>query len=317
MSGRRRAEAALVGVAGAWGLTFPLIREALADVAPLHFLPLRFTTAVLAFLPVLLFFRVSPRSLTREAPAGLLLGGVAFLSYVTQTIGLRTVPAGRAAFITGLAVVIVPLIGPLFRTGRPGPRAFLSAGIATAGLYLLSEPERGGLTSGDVWVLGCALSYAVYTQLLQRMTTHADGSDSGRDAASLAFFQVVGLAACSLITLPLAPAGWPAITPAVVKAVLFCAVAATVLTFFLQARYQRHTTAPRASLIFASEPVFAALFAYWLLGETVGPTGLAGAGLVLLAIALPQSPSGPAGDSRDALPPTPEVPRPGSVARDS
>lgn len=284
----RRAELALLTVAAAWGLTFPLIREAVAEVSPFHFLALRFSAATLAFVPVLLLARPSRGALRRDAPAGLLLGAVAFLSYVTQTIGLQTIGAGRAAFITGLAVILVPLLAPLFGERRPGARALGAALLAAGGLYLLTEPERGGLTTGDLWVLACAFTYAVYTLLLQRLTEPAPGRPA-RDPAALAFFQILALALASLATLPLAPGALPPWSPALARAVVYCALGATVLTFLLQTRYQRDTTASRAALIFSGEPVFAALFAYALLGERLGASGLGGAAVVLLAIVIGQA----------------------------
>lgn len=278
---RLRADLALVLVSIFWGVTFPLIRGAMEQLTPIQFVGWRFTLALLAFLPLVLASRDARRSLVSLAGPGLLLGLIAGLSYFTQTWGLQTVPAGRAAFITALNVVIVPLLAPLFRAGRPSALDFTAALIATGGLYLMTVGEEGfgaGLGTGDLWVLTCATSYAVYLLVLQRVLR------TERNAIALAFAQIaaialiadVFLAASGTVRIPLS--AW------VLAALIFCATLATVATFWLQARFQGHTTAQRAALVFALEPVFATAFAWMLLGETIGWIGALGGVLVLGAV---------------------------------
>ena len=255
---RLRADLALVLVAVFWGVTFPLIRGAMEELAPTQFVAWRFTLAALAFLPLVLASREARQSLPALIGPGLLLGVIAGLSYFTQTWGLQTVPAGRAAFITALNVVIVPLLAPLFRAGRPKALDFGAAVVATVGLYLMTVGEEGfggGLVSGDFWVLVCATSYAVYLLVLQRVLVRA------RNAVGLAFTQIATIALLADLALgATGPVRIP-LTPWVLSALIFCATLATVATFWLQARYQGQTTAQRAALIFALEPVFATAFA--------------------------------------------------------
>jgi drug/metabolite transporter (DMT)-like permease len=279
---RLRADLALVLVSIFWGVTFPLIRGAMEQLTPIQFVGWRFTLALLAFLPLVLASRQARRSLPSVVVPGLLLGLIAGLSYFAQTWGLQTVPAGRAAFITALNVVIVPLLAPLFRAGRPSALDFAAAFVATGGLYLMTVGEEGfgsGLGSGDLWVLVCATSYAVYLLVLQRVLR------TERNAVALAFAQIaaialiadVFLAASGTVRIPLS--AW------VLAALVFCATLATVATFWLQARFQGQTTAQRAALVFALEPVFATAFAWMLLGETIGWIGALGGVLVLGAVA--------------------------------
>jgi drug/metabolite transporter (DMT)-like permease len=264
-----------------WGVTFPLIRGAMEELSPVQFVAWRFSLAAVAFLPLLLGSTEARRALPALLPAGFLLGSIAGLSYFTQTWGLQTVPAGRAAFITALNVVIVPLLAPLFRAGRPQPLDFAAALVATGGLYLMTVGEEGfgsALGMGDFWVLVCATSYAVYILVLQRVLARP------RNAVALAFAQIGAIALLADIALAgTGPIRIP-LTAWVLGALLFCATLATVATFWLQARFQGHTTAQRVALIFALEPVFATLFAWWLLGETMGLIGMFGAVLVLGAV---------------------------------
>lgn len=281
--GRRlRADLALVLVSLSWGVTFPLIREALAHVEPEAFIGWRFTLATVAFLPLLLVSARARAGLRTVLVPGALVGVIAWTTYATQTIGLQTVPAGRAAFITGTSVVIVPLLAPLFRAGRPGPVDLTAAAVATGGLFLLTRGsgEGGsGFGTGDLWILGCAFGYSVYLLILQRILQR------NPDATALAFVQVAAIGVVSG-TLLSVRGGWAIdATPEVLRALAFCALVATVGTFWIQSRFQGASTPQRAALIFSLEPVFATGFAWWMLGETLSATGAAGAGLILLAVA--------------------------------
>ncbi len=275
---RRVADGALAVVTVFWGLTFPLIRSATQDLDPFVFVAARFCLAALAFLPLVLGSAEARRGI-RDAllPAGA-VGLLAWTSYQAQTLGLQAIPAGRAGFITGIAVILVPLMSPLFGAGRPARRDLLAAGLATAGMYLLTDPESGGFSRGDAWVLFSAVGYAAYIHLLSRVTS------KGLNPTATAFVQVLAIAMCAGFALPIVDYAPPRWTQAAWIGIGFCAAFATVGTFWLQTRYQRDTTPQRAALIFSLEPVMAAGFAWLLLSEGMTPTGFAGAGLILVAV---------------------------------
>jgi drug/metabolite transporter (DMT)-like permease len=278
---RLRADLALVLVALFWGLTFPLIRGVLEQLSPAQFVAWRFSLAVLAFMPLFLLDRGARSGLKDVLGVGALLGLISGASYFAQTWGLQTVPAGRAAFITGTSVVIVPMMAPLFRAGRPGRYDFLAAIVATLGLYLMTAGSEGPgtpLSTGDLWILFCAVSYAVYLLVLQRVL------QKPRNTTALAFAQVAAIALFADLMLGFSGPIMIRWSPRVIAALLICATLATVATFWLQARFQGQTTAQRVALIFALEPVFATGFAWWLLGETMGLVGALGAVLVLAAV---------------------------------
>lgn len=280
MSAQRRAEFAMVLVALLWGITFPLIRVALIDVGPHEFVGWRFGLAVLAFLPFVLLHPQARAGLRRALGPGLLLGGIAWISYFTQTMGLQTVPAGRAAFITGLAVVFVPLSSPVFRAGRPTRVDLVAAVVAALGLYLLTggDESSAGIGPGELWVLACALGYTVYLHVLAKIVRRH------HHEVSLAFVQVLGIFLVAMIPLIGRRELRFELTAGVFVALAVCAILATVGTFWLQARYQARTTAHRVALIFTLEPVFATGFAWWLLGETLGLRAGIGAAVVLAAV---------------------------------
>jgi drug/metabolite transporter (DMT)-like permease len=276
---RVRADLALLLVTLFWGLTFPLIRDALTEISADWFVLLRFAAAAVLFLPLLWALRSTASRLRAAVGAGAVLGFIAWSSYFAQTLGLRSTGAGRAAFLTGINVILVPLLSPLFRAGRPSRIDAAAALVALLGMYLLTDPARGGLQVGDVWILLCAFEYAVYIHVLQKYLRR------GLDPTALAFTQIVGVALCAALVLPATQPAWPRPGRAALVGVGFCALFATVATFWLQARFQACTTPERVALIFALEPVFAAAFAYLLLEERLRPIAIVGAALILLAVA--------------------------------
>lgn len=292
MSVRLTARLLLLAGTACWGMTFIFVKEAVAATPVNNFLFWRFLLAavLLAALMPKRVARLGRLEWRLGVPLGLVLAG----SYVTQTIGLRTVGASQAAFLTGLSVVLVPLLLAVTPRRRPTPWQALAAGLATGGLWLLTLSEGGGLalTPGDLWVLACALLFAVYIILV--------GLWSGR-TESVAFTTVQLLVVTAWAGLAGAIGGelsWPT-DPAVWRALLFCALFATTFMYAVQNHYQRHLGSTEAAVIYALEPVFAALTAWWWLGEAMTAAMLAGGGLILAGMLLAEL------GSRPAAPPAP------------
>jgi drug/metabolite transporter (DMT)-like permease len=276
-SGRRRADLALLGVSGVWGATFVMVKDALADVGPLTFVAFRFGPAALALLPLLRLRRVGwtsddggPNSAPGLARAGTVVGVCLFAGYAFQTAGLQFTGAGRAGFITGLSVVIVPLLSAVLER-RPIERAVgLGVLSATAGLALLSLGDPAAraleLNLGDVLVFGCAWGFALHILAVGRLAP-------GRSAVRLAFAQILVVAvlsgAAALIWERPTWDGLVAVWPAAAFTGLLC----TVVGFTVQTRAQSFTSPSHTALIFSTEPVFAALFAYAFAGERLGVSG--------------------------------------------
>ncbi len=247
-----------------WGSSFAVIRGAVAGFPPSLLVFLRFVVAALVLLPWIVRRR-------GFALAGIELGFWLVLGYGTQAVGLVETTAGRSAFITALSVVLVPVFAGAL--GRPVPRrVWVGAGLAILGVGLLtydgSPPNRG-----DLWTLGTAVTYAI---LILRLEDYARRLSVGGLTAA----QVLGVLAWSAVWLGLerpAPAAvpWPA--------VVYLGVVATALATWLISLGQSRVSAGEAAVIYALEPVWAAIFAYFLLGEALGPRGLLGGALVLAA----------------------------------
>lgn len=274
MSPQRAAEIALVCIAAIWGLTFPLVQDAVAEIPVMTFLGYRFmAAAVLAGL----LFRGDLRALSRAGwKAGLLMGIFLTGGYVFQTFGLERTTSANAGFITGLFVVLTPLLGALFLGYHVDRRAWFAAGVSAFGLYLLSG--AGGVhVAGDLLVLLCAVSFSF----------HIFVTDPAVRAHSVRGLLVVQLGCCGLFTSAAAAAGGDllvAVDGSVLVALVITAVFASVLGFYVQAYAQTHAPPARTALILASEPVFAGFFAYLLQGETLTGWGWMGAGLIMVAV---------------------------------
>ncbi len=271
MSPARRAEAVLFLVTVAWGLTFPMIKGALADAPPLVFLAVRFPLAMLLLWPLLRWRRPSRRTLG----AGAILSAFLAISFFTQTLGLVYTTSTRSAFITGLAVVLTPLLYPLITRRRPGLWPATGAAIAGGGLYLLTRPEAGGLNRGDaltlITALSCAL-YIIYLEIASRRHPYED--------LVLHQFLLMCVLFPSMALFQHGPVHWG---PGLIWGII---VTGPILgaSIYLQNRYQKDTTAPRTAVIFAAEPVFAAVFSYLILGETLLPVQWVGGALILAGI---------------------------------
>lgn len=273
-----RAEASLAVIAFIWGATFVVVKQALAGVSTFLFLALRFTLASL----LLAFFL---RSRLRRRPrldwtGGCVCGGFLFAGYVLQTSGLRFTTASNSAFITGLNVVLVPLLGALVYQGRIRAVEWLAAALATAGTAFMSG---GGLrldwNRGDLMTAGCAAAFAAHILAMERYSRRMDFE-------RLSLFQVAAVALLAWVgtfTLETPRIVWSA---RLWFALLTTSVLATAVSFLLYTWAQRETTAARAALIFALEPVFAGGMAWAVAGERWTLCSLGGAALILAAIVL-------------------------------
>ena len=261
----------LVGITLVWGTSFVVVKNALDTIPVSLLLALRFSVAAACFA----FVRFDRRAVL---PA-LWLGLMGFAGFATQTIGLSVTTASKAAFITGLSVILTPLVAAAWRRRWVPARAYVAAGLATAGLALLTLGDAGwsGVNVGDVWVLGTAVAYAFYIVYL--------GEVAGQSRA----FALAGL---QLLPMALLAWGWAwpqrgalvDVPLGTYAAIAYLAVLSTALVSVLQTYAQRVVPAPLTALVFVLEPVFAAGFAAWLLGERLGPAGWAGGAVVVVAM---------------------------------
>jgi len=267
------AAAGLVAVTAVWGSTFVLIKDVVATMPVADFLAVRFVIA--AAVMVVAFWRPMRRLPRPQVHQAVALGVVYGVAQVLQTLGLAVTPAAVSGFVTGMYVVLTPVIGALVLRHRAPSTTWVAVAMSTAGLALLAL--RGfSVGTGELLVLASAALYALHIVGL--------GAWSGaRDALGLATVQMLAIAAlCTVaalpggVALPASGGAW--------LGVLYTAVLAGAGALVVQTWAQAHLSATRAAIIMTMEPVFAALFAVLLGGEHLTWRMLGGGLLVLAAM---------------------------------
>jgi drug/metabolite transporter (DMT)-like permease len=267
---------ALVAVTAVWGVTFVQVKDAVALYPLFAFLAVRFAIAT-GVLAVPALSRV--RALGRDgAVGGLLLGLLLAAGYALQTAGLERTTVSSTGFITGMYVVLTPLLALAFLRARIGRPAWAGVALATTGLAMLSGIHAGSV-GGDLLVLAAAAVYSLQIVLLERYAPRVD---------PLAFtFLEMAAAFCGLLVVAVAlgdlhlPHGWT-----VWGALIVTGVFASALGFLLQAWAQRRTSATRTALAFSLEPVWTAFFGYTLSGDRLGAVGWGGCAAIMAGIVL-------------------------------
>jgi drug/metabolite transporter (DMT)-like permease len=268
------ASLALLAMTASWGSTFFLIRDLLERVPTLDFLAVRFLIAAVAML------LVAPRAVARLSPESrrhaVVLGGVYGVAQVLQTTGLAHTPASVSGFITGMYVVMTPLLAAVLLRTRIGGLTWVAVAIAAGGLAVLTL-DGVSMGYGEAITLMSAVLYALHIVGLGAWS-------DPRQALGMSIVQIVVIAVlCSIATvpdgvvLPSTRADW--------ASVVYMALVAGAAAMLAQTWAQAHLPPTRSAIIMSMEPVFAATFAVWLGGE---PTTLrmVGGGLMVLTAML-------------------------------
>lgn len=265
-----------------WGATFPILKIATAQLSGVEVCALRFVIAAVCMAPFA--WRVARRTWLD----GGLLGALVLVSYVLQAYGLQTISSNRSAFLTSLNVLMVPFLGALFGN-RLRPVAVGAAALACAGIALMSWDGGADLLADLATVLG-ALGYALYVIVLsQRAARHQPRQLAATQTVWMALLGCLWMlgnawaADGGLQTLQSLP---QRVDLEIFLGLLYLGAVATAAMLFLQARAQRYVAADQAALVYAMEPVFAALFAWLWLAEGLGAMAALGAVLVVIAVVL-------------------------------
>jgi drug/metabolite transporter (DMT)-like permease len=272
---RRLSELALIGIASIWGLTFVMVKDAIAELPTMAFLAYRFIPASLI---VAVVFHRQLRALPRDGwRAGAVMGVFLTGGYIFQTLGLEETSASNTGFITGLFVVLTPVLGAVFLRQRIPVVAWAAAGVAMVGLWLLSGASDEFNLRGDGLVLLCAFSLAAHILATAAAVKRYD--IGALLAIQLGVVGVVSLAIGAIAGDLQAPEG-----ATVWSALIVTSLIASALGFFVQTFAQQHAPPARTALILAAEPAFAGLFGWLLNDERLTATGWLGAALIMTAI---------------------------------
>ena len=278
---KRLAQILLVFVTLIWGATFIMVKDALNDAGPFAFGTLRFTIAGILTLVIV---NKSIFTLTKtEIIGGLICGFCLFCGYAFQNFGLMQTSASKSAFITSVSVLMVPIILYLFNIQKIKMKVWFAVVLATIGLYFLLDPRGGMMNWGDILTFGCALGFAVHIIF--------QGYYVKKNVRVLPFFLVqawvvVGLSFINSLLFEPIFAIW---SPRLISALLVTGIAATFIAILLMIWAQQILNPSETAIIFALEPVFAALFATIFAGEFLGLWGYIGGGLIVLAVAYGES----------------------------
>jgi drug/metabolite transporter (DMT)-like permease len=266
-----RALLALVVVTAVWGVTFVQVKDALELYPLFAFLAVRFAIASVALAPV-----AAPRLRRAGWKPATLLGGLLALGYALQTAGLDRTSVSSTGFITGLYVVFTPLFAyALFRI-KVARVVVLGVGLSLVGLALLAGVGVGE-PGGDALVLAGAAAFSLQIALMERYAPRYDAV-AFTFVEMLAAFVGFAVIAVALGQVEV-PRGWT-----VWGALIVTGVFASALGFLVQTWAQRQLSAARTALAFAMEPVWTAIFGFWLAGDRLGALGWTGAALIMAGI---------------------------------
>ncbi len=294
------AELLLVGVTAVWGWTFVMVKDAVTLLPPLPFIAIRFGLATVVVALGLAITRrwssaarrdpsgrrpattpeVRSAGLRGSVRAGAIMGLFLGAGYIFQTFGLQRTTPSNAGFITGMFVVLVPVMQGVVWHIWPDRRAVVGVALAAFGLFLLSGGSAQLHFLGDGLVFLCALSFAAHILATSRFVRHHD----------TAVLTVVQLGMVALLSGALSMAGWAlgypldlgaVWDPAVLLALGVTALLASAAAFYIQTFAQRYASPTRTAVILTMEPVFAGVFGYTLAGDRLSPVAWLGAAAIL------------------------------------
>ncbi len=267
-----RQELALIAVTMVWGGTFLVVHLAMQHSGPLFFVGLRFVTAGLIGL---LVFRKVMAGLTRtELVAGTAIGASIFLGYGLQTFGLQTISSSKSAFLTALYVPLVPLVQWLVMGKPPRLMSWIGIGLAFTGLMLVAGPESGGmeLNVGEMATMLSTLAIAAEVLLI--------GHFAGKvDARRVTTVQLLAAGVMALLAMPVAGESVPDFSWVWLSAAVAMACASILIQLTMNWA-QKSLSPTRATVIYASEPVWAGIVGR-MAGDRLPGLAILGAALIV------------------------------------
>jgi drug/metabolite transporter (DMT)-like permease len=261
----------LVATTAVWGWTFVVVQDAIAVYGVIPFLAVRFVLAGAVLTPIY------AAKLTRKS---LLVGGgigvVLAAGYLFQTLGLLFTTPTNSGMITGLFVVFAPLADRLLFGANLSRQVLVAVSLSLLGMVFLAGGGPEGANWGDLLTLLCATALGLHIALLSRYA-------ASYDAGALTLAQILAMALLFIVVWPFSgPISLP--QPGVWVALLVTGLLASAGAFLVQTTVQQHIPAARTAIILTMEPVFAALFGYWLAGDRLVAVQILGALMILSAL---------------------------------
>ena len=283
-------EGSLLFITIIWGATFVIIKGALSEITPMLFIAVRFTLAAVLLFPF--FFRSVLNSSKETIKDGLILGVIYFLGFATQTIGLQYTTATKSAFITGTFVLFTPIFQLIFEKKIPGKGNLIGILFVILGLIFLSSKGENaldvfseigsGFNIGDFFTLICAVFFAMYLVYL-------DISSKKHDYKPLVFIQIsltglLGIISALFVSATGMQAEKLIINSSLIFAIIYTSVFATIIASTIQTKFQKVVTPTKAGIILSFEPIFSAIFAFFILTEKISNFAALGCILIFLGL---------------------------------
>ncbi|MCX7711567.1 MAG: DMT family transporter [Clostridia bacterium] len=284
---RLKSNLMLLIAAAIWGLAFVAQRVGAKYLGAFSFNGIRFALGSISLIPLILYNQRVRRSEEERQSSGVttliaggIAGGVLFLAASLQQIGLAETSAGKAAFITGLYIVLVPIFGVLLKH-KIRMNIWVGAAVAVIGLYILSVTEDFSISRGDFFELIGAVLWAVHILLIDHFTQKVD-------ALKLSVLQ---FATCSSLSLIVAGAFEKITVDALTQAmipILYGGFFSVGIAYTLQVVGQRYAKPSHAAIVLSMETVFASIGGLLILNENLGVRGYVGCVLMLIGMLLSQ-----------------------------
>lgn len=274
---QRRAEWLLILTTVFWSISYYFSRVCLAELDVLTLNALRFLLAFAILAPI---YRAHLRGVSRQTLRwGAIVGAVLTVVYIGATYGVKYTSLSNAGFISCLAVIITPLIELAVFHKTPEKKLAVSLLLCTLGLALLTLGDGTRFAVGDVLCLLCSVSYGADIVITDRAVARREVDPIGMSVVEIGVTGAIFLVLSLLFEQPRLPQ-----TGAVWGAALFLGLFCSGFAFVVQTTQQKHTAPARVALIFTLEPLFSAVFAYFLAGERLHPRAYLGAALMLFSL---------------------------------
>jgi drug/metabolite transporter (DMT)-like permease len=274
----------LLLAAAIWGFAFVAQRVGMKYMGPFTYNGIRFALGSVSLIPLIIFFKEerpeNNRGYREAVKAGLVAGIVLFIAVSLQQIGLMQTTAGKAAFITGLYIVLVPILG-LFLKHYVGKNAWMGAIIAVIGLYFLCVTNTFSISVYDILILICAFFFAIHILLIDRFIGKIN-------AIKLSFFQFL---TCSVLCLIIAFFTEEITLSGIMQGlvpILYGGIGSVGIAYTLQVVGQKNADPTSAAIILSMESLFAAIGGFLILHENLGIRGIIGSVFMLTGMILSQ-----------------------------
>ncbi|MEM0156979.1 MAG: DMT family transporter [Thermoplasmataceae archaeon] len=262
-----------------WGVTFPIIKTALQYMSADAFLAFRFLIAT-ALMGILVRKGGDFRK-RRNIITGFTAGFLLFLGYYFQTIGLVYTSAAASGIITGIYVVILPLISFLFLHNKVSRMDVYASVIAFGGLIIMSAGSSAGFGNrlGDLLTLICGVAYAVQIAYVSKYS-------GSLNSYTFTFYQILAVTVFSFAAIPVSPGGIGTINSYVIFALVFTAIFGSIFAYYISTIALIYVDPAAAGVIYVGEPVFAALSSVIIAHEVLGISVIIGGAVMVAAMFL-------------------------------